>query len=137
MRLMHVTNVSVLGPAPYQEGGGRAGLYPFTHKRCEQKSCRCRPRPALNCAVCRTAWVEVKAPLFASAAWAAVHNLLLRHMPDDALTGDGHIDGVWCGCECPRRPNPQHGHPPLPIARPRAHASQCSTTPCMAALCRG
>jgi hypothetical protein len=62
------------------------------------------------CAACRTAVVEVKAPLFTSAAWQAVAALLAR-LPEQELLCDSGLDLVWCalvehlvgtGCDCYR-----------------------------------
>ena len=126
VRLMHATNVSVLGPAPWKRGPGGVGLNELTRPHCHHSACGCwgamavhrgcsrrqhnfrappaksqrllqKTAPVANCAVCRTAWVEVKAPLFTSASWEAVYQLLLRHMPDSVLTGAGFVDSVWCG----------------------------------------
>ena len=104
LRLYEQTNVSILSPAPY--GPGR-GLYPFAGGRCG------RTRPCLdscnfnrdnfrlermdeNCAVCLQPVVEVKAPMFSSAAWAIVHRQMLAKLPDVALAGDA-VDMYWCG----------------------------------------
>ena len=48
-----------------------------------------------NCAVCLTATVEMKAPLFSTEAWAWVHSRVLSRVRDKFLVGPG-IDIVWC-----------------------------------------
>ena len=50
-----------------------------------------------RCVACRTPVVEVKAPLFVTAAWRVVWQVLLSHIPDQQrLRCDTNLDMLWC-----------------------------------------
>ena len=62
--------------------------------------------PHTKCTVCRQIMVEVKAPLFTSIAWLAVHIVILQSINATLIgqfsaaqlwSGDFLIDSLWCG----------------------------------------
>merc|ERR1740130_427025 len=97
------TRVHIIQPAPW--GPGR-GLFSATEQRNLKDRRVCfRPTPAPprgdawalprladRCAVCRTSVVEVKAPLFTSAAWQIFTEVVLGTQEPEALTCDTGLD---------------------------------------------
>lgn len=79
LRIGEAINASLLAPAPY---GANPGMFSLGMPRCpESDACKCSPRPWSMCVACRQPMIEVKAPLFTSAAWQAVHKHLLSQIP--------------------------------------------------------
>ena len=121
MRLQEAVNVSVMAPAVY--GHGQPSYHMLDGPRCHKTPfCDCddqgnhrkahcdmaRPEscnPHTKCTVCRNIMVEVKAPLFTSIAWQAVHIVILqsynlssvgRKAPERLWSSDFFIDTQWC-----------------------------------------
>ena len=121
MRLQEAVNVSVMAPAVY--GHGQPSYHMLDGPRCSKSPfCDCddqgnhrkahcdmaRPEscnPHTKCTVCRNIMVEVKAPLFTSIAWQAVHIVILqsynlssvgRKAPERLWSSDFLIDTHWC-----------------------------------------
>ena len=119
MRLQEAVNVSVMAPAVV----GCPAFHTLDGPRCHKSAvCDCddqgdhrkaqcdmaRPdscNPHTKCTVCRQIMVEVKAPLFTSIAWQAVHFVILRSLsatsvgrktPQRLWSSDVLIDTQWC-----------------------------------------
>ena len=122
MRLQEAINASVIHPAVR----GSYAFHRLDDARClGSRICDCddqgpRPRgvaicdmakpggcnPHTKCTVCRQIMVEVKAPLFTSIAWQAVHIVILQSINATLIgqfsaaqlwSGDFLIDSLWCG----------------------------------------
>ena len=110
LHMMDRMNASIVQPSPY---GGGAGLYSYTSIRgANRQTGVCGDRgdtrstsmplgvgPMVfdeKCVACRVPVVEVKVPLFTSAAWDVVHSLVLTQLPDASLLSDQGLDLIWC-----------------------------------------
>jgi len=96
LRLLEATNVTIMQPAISGEG---AGFHNLERRSAKGLARKCGLTTADRCAVCRVSLVEVKTPIFTSAAWQVVQSAFLERVPDKEFSwglAEGGIDMVWC-----------------------------------------
>ncbi|KAL1520879.1 hypothetical protein AB1Y20_022440 [Prymnesium parvum] len=79
LRLLEATNVTIMQPAISGEG---AGFHNLERRSAKGLARKCGLTTADRCAVCRVSLVEVKTPIFTSAAWQVVQSAFLERVPD-------------------------------------------------------
>ena len=127
LRIGEATNASLIQPSPY---GTNAGMYSLGIPRCpESDVCKCSPRPSEKCVACRQPVIEVKVPLFTSAAWIVIHDELLAHVKFEALTSDRSIDLMCADPPTRLLVCPLSSHAP-PTHCACVDGAACSTTSC-------